>query len=623
MTCRSSILLGSLAMGFWLLGCSTTVDRPLFGGGGGMPAFGGDMGIGGDTSEPVGGSPVGGIPAATGGVVGVGGSTGGSPTGGVPSGGQTGLLVPATPAIALGSNHTCTLASDGTVKCWGSNLSGQIGDGTTTPAYYAPIAIAGLTNVIQIALGGGHTCALLADSTVKCWGGNPTGELGYVTTSRCADPGNPTTTVDCSRTPTVVPGLTGVTQLSVAGAEQSVETAGYSCALLGNGSVQCWGANTSGQLGDGTTTNRPSPTPVSGLSDVQQIAAGKNHACALLKDGTVQCWGVNGNGQLGDGTNLPRLVPTPVVGLAGVTFIAVGGFQTCAVLFDKTMKCRGSNSFGELGDGTTVDRNQPTLVPGLTEIASVSLGDEHSCVLLTDGSVQCCGRNDAGQVGDGTTSTAKTFVPISGLNAVAQISLGGAHSGARMQDGSMNCWGSNASGGLGDGTQVPFRSTPTAVIGFIGSQTDGGAGGAGGSGFDGGKAGAGGSGGRPIAGSDGGFGGATGGASGRDAPVDSADAPVTDADGGSAGDADGGDADDGGATACNNIDITQAPVVQQTVIANTSPPSAVGGTIRNRRRDHGDVQTSDRNPLNVGQNRALASVREIRLAPRSGQIVNW
>ena len=596
MTCRSSILLGSLAMGFLLLGCgNTTVERPLFGGGGGISGFGGDMGFGGDTSGAagvidVGGIQFGGTPAATGGVVEAGGSGGGGATGGVPGGGQTGLLVPATPAIALGSSHTCALASDGTVKCWGDNLSGQIGDGTTIPAYWAPIAIAGLTNVTQIALGGGHTCALLSDRTVKCWGGNQTSELGYTTTTKCSDPANPATTVDCSRTPTIVAGLATVTQIGVAGDEQSFETSGLSCAVLADSTVKCWGVNTSGQLGDGTTTNRSSPTPVSGLSNVLKIAVGKNHSCALLKDSTVKCWGLNANGQLGDGTNESRLVPTPVTGLAGVTSIAVGGFQTCAVLSDQTMKCWGGNTSGELGDGTTVDRSLPTLVPGLAGVTSVSLGDEHSCVLLADGSVQCCGKNDAGQVGDGTTTSAKSFTSISGLTAVAQISLGGAHSGARMQDGSLKCWGSNSSGGLGDGTQTSFRSTPTAVLGFgtVG-QKDGGAGGAGGSdaGFDAGKAGADGSAsggsGRGDAGVDRG-GGATAGASGRDAASDVADAPAIDAGDGPAVDADGGYADgggesDGGAAVCNNIDISLASVVTPTVLASTNQPVPSGGTI--------------------------------------------
>ena len=600
MTCRSSIFLGSLAMGFLLLGCgNTTVERPLFGGGGGISGFGGDMGFGGDTSGAagvidVGGIQFGGTPAATGGVVEAGGSGGGGATGGVPGGGQTGLPVQATPAIALGSSHTCALASDGTVKCWGNNLSGQIGDGTATPAYWAPIAIAGLTNVTQIALGGGHTCALLSDRTVKCWGGNQTGELGYTTTTKCSDPANPATTVDCSRTPTIVAGLATVTQIGVAGDEQSFETSGLSCAVLADSTVKCWGVNTSGQLGDGTTTNRSSPVPVSGLSNVLKIAVGKNHSCALLKDSTVKCWGLNANGQLGDGTNESRLVPTPVTGLAGVTSIAVGGFQTCAVLSDQTMKCWGGNASGELGDGTTVDRNLPTPVPGLAGVTSVSLGDEHSCVLLADGSVQCCGKNDAGQVGDGTTSSAKSFTSISGLTAVVQISLGGAHSGARMQDGSLKCWGSNSNGGLGDGTQVSFRSTPTAVLGFgtVG-QKDGGAGGAGGSdaGFDAGKAGADGSAsggaGRGDAGVDRG-GGATAGASGRDAASDVADAPAidagdgpaVDADAGYAGDADGGDADDdGGAGACNALEISGAPVVNEQYGSGAVPTTAQGGTI--------------------------------------------
>jgi alpha-tubulin suppressor-like RCC1 family protein len=586
MTCRSSILLGSLAMGFLLLGCgNTTVERPLFGGGGGISGFGGDMGIGGDTSGAAGaisygGDVGGGTPAATGGVVEAGGSGGGGATGGVPGGGQTGLPVQATPAIALGSSHTCALASDGTVKCWGNNLSGQIGDGTATPVYWAPIVIAGLTNVIQIALGGGHTCALLSDRTVKCWGGNQTGELGYPTTTKCSDPANPATTVDCSRTPTIVPGLATVTQIGVAGEEQSFETSGLSCAVLADSTAKCWGVNTSGQLGDGTTTNRSSPVPVSGLSNVLKIAVGKNHSCALLKDSTVKCWGLNANGQLGDGTNQSRLVPTPVTGLAGVTSIAVGGFQTCAVLSDQTMKCWGGNASGELGDGTTVDRNLPTLVPGLAGVSAVSLGDEHSCVLLADGSVQCCGKNDAGQVGDGTTSSVQSFTSIFGLTAVAQISLGGAHSGARMQDGSLKCWGSNSSGGLGDGTQVSFRSTPTVVLGFgtVG-QKDGGAGGADGS--------ASGGAGRADAGLDGGLGGSTAGASGRDAASDVADAPASDAgdgpaadaDAGSAGDADGGEADDGGAAACNNIDISLASVITPTVLAATNQPAPTGGPV--------------------------------------------
>jgi alpha-tubulin suppressor-like RCC1 family protein len=617
MTFRSSILIGSLAMGILLLGCdNTTVGRPLFGAGG-IPSLGGDLGFGGDTSgagggiagaggSDIGGSQAGGATVATGGIAGIGGSMGG-----VPTGGQTGLLVPATPAIALGSNHTCALASDGTVKCWGSNFSGQIGDGTTTSAYLAPTAVTGLSNVTQLALGGGHTCVLLADGTVKCWGANPTGELGYPTTAKCTDPGDSTATVDCSRTPTLVPGLAGVAQIDVAGEEQSLETSGHSCALLADSSVKCWGANDNGQLGDGTNINRPSPTAVSGLTNVRQIAVGKNHSCALMKDSTVKCWGINGNGQLGDGTNLPRLVPTPVAGLAGVTSIAVGGLHTCAVLSDATMKCWGGNAYGELGDGTIVDRNIPTVVTGLAGVSSVSLGNEHSCVLLTNGILQCCGRNDLGQVGDGTTSAPKSFIPISGLTGAVQIALGGAHSGARMKDGSMKCWGSNSSGGLGDGTRLS-QSTPTTVLGIgPGGQVDaGGQGGAGGTaGSDGGvdaragTAGASGNDAGPVggsskggtAGSDAG-GGATAGASGRDAAVDVADAPasdagdapasyvsdggVSDADDGSVSDADDGSVSDadGGATVCNNIDITLAPAVTPVVLAATAPPSPTGGT---------------------------------------------
>jgi len=553
---RPSILRASLTLGLFLLACdNTTVDRPLFGSGaGGVPASTGGAAV------PTGGSitDTGGIVVATGGLNATGGSSGGvafdaspaatggvigndgSANGGADGGGQTPVPGQTAASIALGSNHTCALADDGTVKCWGSNFSGQIGDGTSTPAYFAPIAVPGLASVTQIALGGGHSCALLADHTVKCWGGNATGQLGYATTTKCSDLGSTAAVIDCSRTPTAVPGLTGVKQIAVAGEETTLELWGHSCALLTDGSVKCWGANDYGQLGDGTITSRSTPTLVPGLTGVLQIAVGKYYSCALLQAGTVKCWGSPTEGDVGGSAgSLPALVD----GLAGVTSIAVGGFQICAVLADTTMKCWGSNGYGELGDGTTIDRLVPTPVLGVTGIVSVSLGNEHSCVLLKDGSVRCCGRNDSGQIGDGTNATPTSFIPIPGLSGVVQIALGNDHSGARGADGSVKCWGSNSSGGLGDGTKVS-RNTPTSVVGFGAPLPgDGGAGGAGGSdaGFDGSKGGAGADG--SAAGGAGGFdargdvnlGGSTAGAGGREAGAGGAAGTDGSAVGGTAG----------------------------------------------------------------------------------------
>jgi alpha-tubulin suppressor-like RCC1 family protein len=356
-------------------------------------------------------------------------------------------------AIAAGYGHSCALTSSGAVKCWGRNSSGQLGNGTTTDRY-VPVAVSGLAGGVQAIAGGTyHTCALTSAGGVKCWGRNSSGQLGDGTTTK-------------RYVPVAVSGLAGGVQAIAAGTY-------HTCALTSAGGVKCWGRNSSGQLGDGTTTDRHAPVDVPALaSGVTAIAVGYFHTCELTSAGAVKCWGYNRSGQLGDGTTTDRNAPVDVPGLAsGVTAITAGGGHSCALTSAGGVKCWGSNYFGELGDGTTTRRLIPAAVSGLAgSVAAIAAGGEaHGCALTSAGAVKCWGYNGYGQLGDGTTTDRHVPVGVSGLVAGVQtIAAGGyGHTCALTSAGAVRCWGRNSSGQLGDGTTIE-RHTPMRVISFGG-----------------------------------------------------------------------------------------------------------------------------------------------------------
>ncbi|WP_018801849.1 Ig-like domain repeat protein [Salinispora arenicola] len=317
-------------------------------------------------------------------------------------------------AVAGGSTHNLALTSAGAVLAWGSNSSGQLGDGTTTNRR-TPVAVSlpsGVT-VTAVAAGAAFSLALTSAGTILAWGDNTIGQLGDGTT------------ID-SPTPVVVSLPTGVTATAVAGG------ATHSLAVTSAGTVLAWGANAVGQLGDGTTT--PSRTPVnvslpSGVT-VTAVAGGDAHSLALTSAGDVLAWGSNSSGQLGDGTTSNRRTPVAVGTTA--TAVAAGIAFSLALTSAGDVLAWGSNSSGQLGDGTTTNRRTPVAVslPGGTTVTALAGGDAHGLAVASGGATIAWGDNSFGQLGDGTSTDRATPVPVS-LPAgatVTTVAAGAAHS---------------------------------------------------------------------------------------------------------------------------------------------------------------------------------------------------
>ena len=241
----------------------------------------------------------------------------------------------------------------------------------------------GSTFVNYLSLGAGSTCAITNSGGVKCWGNNEFGQLGRTGLGLYS-----TSLVD----------VTDLT--SGASAVSMAET--YACALTSTNGVKCWGNNSSGQLGNGTSTTSRVPVDVSGLtSGVSEISTGSSHSCAVTSSGGVKCWGSNSNGQLGNGTTTNSSTAVDVTGLSsGVEAVATGSAYSCALTTAGGVKCWGSGAYGQIGDGSFSDQTSPVDASGLTSgVSRVAAGLEHVCAAMTSGSVKCWGENQYKQLG--------------------------------------------------------------------------------------------------------------------------------------------------------------------------------------------------------------------------------
>lgn len=349
-------------------------------------------------------------------------------------------------AIAAGGSHTCAI-TEGAVLCWGWNQYGQLGNGSKGDNLL-PVGVSGLTSGVQaITAGDRHTCALV-DGGVWCWGANFSGQLGTGSTVESA-------------APVQVSGLASGVRAISAGLM-------HTCALVEDG-VMCWGSNEHGQLGSGATEDSLVPVKVANLgASATAIAAGNEHTCALAgDDGRVLCWGSNSHGQLGNGSSGDSLTPTSVDLPHKAIAIAAGGSHTCAS--GGGVYCWGNNHSGQLGSPTNPISRLPVQVQGGLIAENVSAGAAHTCAVSNTSparsTMYCWGANSNGALGN--ESTQDSIAPVRALSVedsrISSFDLGARHSCA-VSGGVVRCWGDNYSGQLGtidssDSTR-PVRPAP-------------------------------------------------------------------------------------------------------------------------------------------------------------------
>lgn len=359
-------------------------------------------------------------------------------------------------ALALGDWHSCALLQNGNLGCWGRNHAGQLGVETPDDHVTKPTWVPLPADPVEIAASSQHGCALLEDGSVHCWGEGSAGQLGIDVS--CPDFGR------CPVTPARVAGVDGAVALA-AGGEESFDADGtelydvsFTCAIDADASVLCWGVNHSGQLGAGDAAAHAGPVTVLDgdgfpIRDIVALDAGGAHACAVDASGNIWCWGDASFGKGGGGVAAAR-----VGGITGALDIATGSDHSCALLIDGGVACWGWNLNGQAGDSLENDYcggdyadclPAPRPVDGVSGAKQVAAGERHSCALLEGGRVMCWGSNQVGQLGVTAPGLDReaSLVPLPSV--AIDLDAGSAHTCAILDNGDVACWGSVSFGQVG------------------------------------------------------------------------------------------------------------------------------------------------------------------------------
>lgn len=373
-------------------------------------------------------------------------------------------------SLTAGNHSTCGLTPAGTAYCWGDNFFGQLGLGELgigsglrpgwTPAAVGPLPVAGGLTFASISAGSWHTCGLTTSGVAYCWGMASAGRLGRTGSfgAETCEITQQTGTArsSCVAAPLEVIGVPPFQALTAGGI--------HTCALTAAGAAYCWGSDRYGEVGDaGGVTGHPlPPTPVAGEHIFAQVSAGGAHVCGITRQGEAYCWGNNYTGQLGDGSHTNRDMPVRVAGGLSFKGISAGVSHTCGVTIAGNAYCWGENYYGQLGNGSNTGSNVPVAVRG-EPVVTVAAGTSSSCG-ITSGVAYCWGGNWEGTLGDGSRSSRTIPVAVSdGLPFVA-IEVGSAHTCGLTSGQVLYCWGWNLLGQLGDGSAAD-RVTPARVVG--------------------------------------------------------------------------------------------------------------------------------------------------------------